>query len=60
MGLPNLGVGGTFSAHPVFFQISYHFSMIFIKNFKNSILIFQYFLGQVVTLCLSLKFPPTF
>ena len=34
LGPPNLGVSGEFLVVTQFFQVSYHFSMIFIKSFK--------------------------
>ena len=34
LGLPNLGVEGEFLVATKFFQVSRHFSMIFIKFFK--------------------------
>ena len=38
LGPPNLGVRGKFLVVIHFFQVPYHFSMIFIKNFQNSMI----------------------
>ena len=38
LGPPNLGVRGKFLVVIHFFQVPYHFSMIFIKIFQNSMI----------------------